>query len=205
MKSSSEPKVVVPDDLRADLRTAAKPPLPEPVLLPPNPRRKNTLFTMPPREDDYERHLGPVVEALCAVEVDKSLRPADLPYASAWWFLDHARHFQSVAFASLRLMEHLAAIGDERLRARVASALVHFAQLKPVTVEQQLFSLATSPSREVRAAITDTLVALLRESDDRIQLMERWHDRSDVTRELVQVAIKLLALRDEGLSGPITH
>ena len=175
------------------------------ATLPHNPRRMNALRTLPAREEDLERHLDPVVEALCTVEVDKPLRPADLPQASAWWFLEQARHFQSVAYAALRLMDHLCAIGDDRMRARAATALSHFVQLRPASVEQQLMALATSPAKDVRAAVVETLVALLRECDDRAQVMERWQERSDITRELAQVAEKLLALRDGALSSPISH
>lgn len=159
-------------------------------------RRRIPTLVPVPDEGPPERELRVVVDALCVVESGLPLEPGALPAAMGSWFLEHATHFRPVAYSALRLMDHLVRSGDEGVRAKVATALAPFVLSNPVKVEHLLLALAASSSREVRTRVVETLVRLLRECDEPAELEERWNERSEGTRELIQIARKLLSLRN---------
>jgi hypothetical protein len=145
-------------------------------------------------DEPPDREMSLVCDALCAVEAGTQLGKRALPQAVACWFLDHAAHFQPVAYAALRLMEQLAHTDDAEVAMRLARAAGAFAALRPLEAEQVLLALSGWRSAGVREAIVDTLLRLFRESDDPVSLVARWSAHGRDSEALVDTAQRLVEL-----------
>ena len=132
-----------------------------------------------------------LIDALETAETGQPTRL--LSRGEALGFLDEAIHFRrTVSYAALRLTGELARHLQGDVRARAARALASWVDSEPAAVERLLFELVGDPDDEVRAAVAETLGALLAATVEKSLVAERWRKHSREARAALREARRLL-------------